>query len=78
MYFRCHICLKVGHCVSRLYRAVGAGVGAFWGLLQRSQGDQLLVVVQALNVNCALSFKRRESQWKMTKGVLIKCDNGAL
>ena len=46
--------------VSRLYRAVGSGFGVLRGLLQRSQGDQLLVNVQALNVDCALSFKGRE------------------
>src|SRR6266705_2512509 len=46
--------------MSRLYRAVGSGFGVSLGLLQRSQGDQLLVNVQALNVNCALSFKGRE------------------
>jgi len=46
--------------LSRLYRAVGSGFGVFQGLLQRSQGDQLLVDVQALNVNYALSFKGRE------------------
>src|SRR6266567_2719156 len=38
----------------------GFGFRCFQGLLQRSQGDQLLVIVQALNVNCALSFKGRE------------------
>src|SRR6266567_3369857 len=47
--------------MSRLYRAVGSGFGVFWGLFQRSQGDQLLVNVQALNVSYALSFKGRES-----------------
>ena len=35
-------------------------VSVFRGLLERSQGDQLLVNVQALNVDCALSFKGRE------------------
>src|SRR6266576_5736384 len=35
-------------------------VSMFQGLLQRSQGDQLLVDVQALNVDCALSFKGRK------------------
>ena len=38
----------------------GSGFWCFRGLLQRSQGDQLLVNVQALNMNCALSFKGRE------------------
>src|SRR6266705_2753570 len=46
--------------MSRLYRAVGSGFGVFGVLLQWSRGDQLLVNVQALNVNCALSFKGRE------------------
>ncbi len=35
-------------------------VSMFRGLLQRSQGDQLLVNVQALNMDYALSFKGRK------------------
>ena len=38
----------------------GSGFRCFRGLLQRSQGDQLLVNVQALNVDHALSFKGRK------------------
>src|SRR6266576_2367919 len=44
----------------------GSGFRCFRGLLQRSQGDQLLVNIQALNVDCALSFKGREGngRWR--------------
>src|SRR6266566_7302568 len=46
----------------------GFGFRCFRGLLKWSQSDQLLVVVQALNVDCDLSFKGSRSKWKMTKG----------
>src|SRR6266567_675641 len=46
--------------MSRLYRAVGSGFQCLEVYSERSQGDQLLVYVQALNVGYALSFKGRE------------------
>ena len=54
--------------MSWLYRAVGPGFGVFEVQLRRSQGDQLLVNVQALNADCALSFKGHKEGWKMTRG----------
>src|SRR6266576_1189942 len=45
------------------------------GLLQRSQGDQLLINIQALNVDCSLSFKGHKVM-KDDKRGLIRCDNG--
>jgi len=38
----------------------GSGVWGFKVCSKRKQGDQLLVIVQALNVDCALSFKGHE------------------
>jgi len=46
--------------LSRLYRAVGSGFNVSRFTSKGSQGDQLLVNVQALNVDCTLSFKGRE------------------
>ena len=47
--------------MSWLYRAMGLGFGVFGVYSDRSQGDQLLVNVQALDVSYALSFKGHKS-----------------
>src|SRR6266566_5730713 len=43
--------------MSRLYRAMGSGFLGFEVCFRRNRGDQLLIIVQALNVSRALSFK---------------------
>ena len=53
--------------MSRLYRAVGPGFDVFGVYSKGVQGDQLLVNVQALNVDCALSFKGREGNGRCQK-----------
>ncbi len=58
------------HRMSQLYRAVVSGVLGFEVLFRREPSDQLLVNVQALNIDCALSFKGHEVMEDDEKGLI--------